>query len=178
MRNQTYLMLILLSYAVFMWASNELGKIEVGEQPVEVADTYTVIATVSMSGFSFSMLRLYQRTMGIEVKGDSFVSKILRRFTRTSNKARMNGGERETLFDKLKRSIKAGVSPSTILGMVVAFFILAYITPIGLNYLAVAVNASVNSTVKTVLTVVVPIIFALAMVLYFMPGSGTGGKKK
>ena len=78
------------------------------------------------------------------------------------------------MFAKLKGSIKGAVSPQTILGLVIAFFVLAYVTPIGLNYLAVAINASVNSTVKTIFTIIVPILFALGAALYFMPG----GKKK
>ena len=64
---------------------------------------------------------------------------------------------------------KAGVSPASIIMLVVAFLCFAYIAPIALNYLAVAVNASVNATVKTIAVTVGSILFVLGVVIRFMP---------
>ena len=61
------------------------------------------------------------------------------------------------------------MSPASIIMLVVAFLCFAYIAPIALNYLAVAVNTSVNATVKTIAVTVGSILFVLGVVIRFMP---------
>jgi len=86
-------MLIVLSYAIFMFASNGLAQIEMGLIPYELGDFYSMIATIGIVGFTFSILRLYQRAMGFEVKGDHFVTQLLRKVTTHKNRANRKRGD-------------------------------------------------------------------------------------
>lgn len=75
---------------------------------------------------------------------------------------------------KVWNHIKGGASPASIIMLVVAFLCFAYIAPIALNYIAVAVNSSVNATVKTIAVTVGSILFVLGVVVRFMPTSQKG----
>jgi len=56
-----------------------------------------------------------------------------------------------------------------IIAVSVGLLVLALIFPIALNALANATMTNVDSTVVTVVTVLVPILAAIGMALYFLP---------
>lgn len=50
----------------------------------------------------------------------------------------------------------------------IAFFVFAILGAMGLNYIAVAVNSSVSTTVKTVAVTITSILFAIGVALRFL----------
>jgi uncharacterized sodium:solute symporter family permease YidK len=78
------------------------------------------------------------------------------------------------LVDKLKNSKKAGISAGSIVILVIAFFVFAILGSMALNQLFApagsgGINSSVSTTVKTVATTVVGILFAIGVALKFIP---------
>ena len=68
----------------------------------------------------------------------------------------------------------AKISASTIIGLVVSLILVAVLLPIGINQIATATfDASVDPTVITLITVVIPIMAVIGIVLKMIPNSSS-----
>jgi len=68
----------------------------------------------------------------------------------------------------------AKMSASTIIGLVVSLILVAVLLPIGINQIATATfDASVDPTVITLITVVIPIMAVIGIVLKMIPNSSS-----
>lgn len=66
----------------------------------------------------------------------------------------------------------AKMDTNSIIGLVVALILVAVLLPIGINQLATAVfDEAVDSTVITLITIVIPIMAAIGIVLKMIPSS-------
>lgn len=63
-----------------------------------------------------------------------------------------------------------GVGVNTVIILSVAFFVFAIVGSMALNTIAVSVNSSVSTTVKTIAVTVTSILFAIGVALRFLPG--------
>ena len=62
------------------------------------------------------------------------------------------------------------MDPSSIIGLVVALILVAILLPIGINQIATAVfDESVDATIITLITLVVPIMAVIGIVLKMIP---------
>lgn len=75
---------------------------------------------------------------------------------------------------KLWKNKFGAVTPETIVVIVLAFLVLAYVGPIAISTIVNANTASWNSTVKTIFQVLLPIIFVIGMAILFIK-HGKGG---
>jgi hypothetical protein len=60
---------------------------------------------------------------------------------------------------------------SKVVGIGIALFVTAILLPLGLNTLANASMTNVNSNVRTILTVLLPVLAVIGIALYFLAHS-------
>lgn len=82
--------------------------------------------------------------------------------------ANRKGGTKEEM--KFLKNLRGAIGVKSVIVMSLAFFIFAIIGSQALNYLAVAVNSSVDSTVTIVAVTITSILFAVGVALRFLPG--------
>jgi len=70
---------------------------------------------------------------------------------------------------KLWKDLKAAVSMNTIIMLAVGFFLAAILLPIALNQIFGTSTTGWNAAVKTIFTILVPVIFIIAIAISYIP---------
>lgn len=73
------------------------------------------------------------------------------------------------MFEKLRRSIKAGLSPRAAITMAISFFLAAVVLPIGLGEVYAANTTGWNAAVITIFQVLFPILAVVGLAMYWIP---------
>lgn len=73
------------------------------------------------------------------------------------------------MFEKLRRNIKAGLSPRDAITMAISFFLAAVVLPIGLTEVYGANTTGWNAAVITIFTVLFPILAVVGLAMYWIP---------
>jgi len=74
------------------------------------------------------------------------------------------------VFEKLRKNVKAAVTPKTLILLAVGFLLVGILSPIAIGTIFNATTTGWNTSVKTVFQVVLPIIYVVGVAIYLIPG--------